>query len=341
MHRRVTYVFMLLTLMAAPAAGQVEISTDRPDGHAPLGVLGDHMHEAGEFMVSYRYSQMRMDGLRVGEEEIFAQSILGDYGVAPTAMTTQMHALGVMYAPSNRITLMAMVPFKLKAMEHITAGGFFFRTESTGLADPSFAVLGELYQEGAYSAHVTGRVTAPIGSLDAQDLTPASAPDEVRLPYPMQIGTGTVAFSPDLTVLAMNEVGSVGAQVGATFRFSENSEGYRHGDRFRMTAWAARNISEYLSLSARLEWQRWGNLQGADPTFNRQVETQLVPTVFPDLQGGTRLDLPIGINLYIPEGELAGHRVAIELTLPLDQDLNGPQLANDWAVSVGWQKSIN
>ena len=27
----------------------------RPDSHAPIGVMGDHMHKEGEYMISYRY----------------------------------------------------------------------------------------------------------------------------------------------------------------------------------------------------------------------------------------------------------------------------------------------
>ncbi|MEL7333685.1 MAG: hypothetical protein AAFN12_15670 [Cyanobacteria bacterium J06560_2] len=30
-------------------------SPSRPDSHAPIGVMGDHTHEKGEFMLSYRY----------------------------------------------------------------------------------------------------------------------------------------------------------------------------------------------------------------------------------------------------------------------------------------------
>ena len=32
------------------------------DSHAPAGVMYDHMHKAGEWMVGYRYMWSRMDG---------------------------------------------------------------------------------------------------------------------------------------------------------------------------------------------------------------------------------------------------------------------------------------
>ena len=37
---------------------------------------------------------------------------------------------------------------------------------------------------------------------------------------------------------------------------------------------------------------------------------------------------------------LAGHRLGIELGVPVYQDLNGPQMAGDWMLTVGWQKAF-
>ena len=38
----------------------------RPDGHAPIGVMGDHFHKQGEWMFSYCYMHMRMEDNRDG-----------------------------------------------------------------------------------------------------------------------------------------------------------------------------------------------------------------------------------------------------------------------------------
>ena len=34
----------------------------RADGHAPIGVMGDHLHKRGEWMLSYRFMRMNMEG---------------------------------------------------------------------------------------------------------------------------------------------------------------------------------------------------------------------------------------------------------------------------------------
>ena len=49
----------------------------RPDGHAPISVMGDHMHAMGEWMVSYRYMTMDMKGLLKDRDDVTADSQLG------------------------------------------------------------------------------------------------------------------------------------------------------------------------------------------------------------------------------------------------------------------------
>ncbi len=48
--------------LAATRAAAQPWTAARPDGHAPLGVMADHTHEAGEWMLSFRDMHMRMDG---------------------------------------------------------------------------------------------------------------------------------------------------------------------------------------------------------------------------------------------------------------------------------------
>ena len=65
-----------------------------------------------------------------------------------------------------------------------------------------------------------------------------------------------------------------------------------------------------------------------------------VQTANPDFQGGERVDITGGINTVVTHGSLAGHRFALELGVPIYQNLNGPQMAGDWMLTVGWQKAF-
>lgn len=66
----------------------------------------------------------------------------------------------------------------------------------------------------------------------------------------------------------------------------------------------------------------------------------MAPTVRAELRGGTRVDLPVGLNVYFSDGPLKGHRIAAEWSLPLYQSLDGPQLQTDWTLMIGWQKAF-
>ena len=66
----------------------------------------------------------------------------------------------------------------------------------------------------------------------------------------------------------------------------------------------------------------------------------MVPTAFTDRRGGSRVDAQFGVNTLITEGMLAGHRIALEVSLPVHQNLQGPQLETDWTLTLGWQKSF-
>jgi hypothetical protein len=49
-----------------PDVGAAHGAHGRASDHAPIGVMGEHPHAAGEFMLSYRYMFMSMKGNRDG-----------------------------------------------------------------------------------------------------------------------------------------------------------------------------------------------------------------------------------------------------------------------------------
>jgi hypothetical protein len=49
-----------------------------------------------------------------------------------------------------------------------------------------------------------------------------------------------------------------------------------------------------------------------------------------------------GVNFYIPRGPkyVQGHKIAVEFGIPLYQSLDGPQLADNWRITFGWQYTL-
>lgn len=305
----------------------------RPDGHAPIGVMGDHTHNAGEIMFSYRFMLMDMDGNRKGTNRVSNQKVLEDFMVTPTDMQTQMHMFGVMYAPTDYITLMGMIPYVKKEMNHLTRMGTRFKTETEGLGDIKFTGLIKIFDKYSQRVHLNAGLSFPTGSIDKKDTTPAG-PNQ-QLPYPMQLGSGTWDLLPGITYLGQYRTLSWGSQISGVIRLGENDRDYTLGDKFDATAWGAWNWFDWVSTSYRLDWSSWGNIDGADPALNPAV----IPTADPNLRGGDRLDMLFGMNFYVPEGPILveGQRVAVEFGFPVYQDLDGPQLESDWVLWLGWQ----
>ena len=327
---------LILVCFAAPAVygGGFGI-VGRPDGHAPISVMGDHLHQRGEWMLSYRYMHMDMDGNLDGTQHESDREVLTRYPVSPTEMTMEMHMVGLMYGLTDDITLTAMLPFVRKGMDHRTRMGTSFSTKSSGIGDLKVSGLAGLFRGECaglkHELHLNAGISVPTGGIHKRDETPMG---DVRLPYPMQIGSGTVDLLPGLTWTGtIGEHWSTGGQVGGVIRLGRNSKDYSKGDVAQVQVWGARRWSAWLSSSLRASYQRMGNYGGSDEA----LKPDLAPTADPRKRAFPRFDLGVGLNFIIPRGPCQGNRFAVEVIRPVWQDLSGPQLEVDWQVVAGWQ----
>ena len=346
-----------IVLACLPVAAHADVSA-RADSHAPIGVMGDHTHHAGEWMLSYRFMSMDMDGNLKGSSSIDPDTIAtlepnrfaGMPGMPPTLrivpldMQMEMHMFGAMYAPGDRLTLMFMASYLDKRMSHVTYQGGAgdtvlgtFTTRTSGLGDSSVSGLIQIAGGNEWRAHLTVGLSLPTGSTDETDeiLTPMNMRPVVRVPYPMQLGSGS--FDPIAGVTIASDHTrrlSWGAQWRSVFRFRDNSDDYRLGDEHRVTGWLAYSPSGPFSTSLRAEYFRRGNISGRDPEIAGPVQT-----ADPSRQGIDRIDIALGFNLA-GQGRLKGWRLGVEYLVPVSQDLDGPQLETDSQWLAGLQYSI-
>ncbi len=288
-----------------------------------------HTHDAGEWMLGYSYIFMGMAGNRSGTHELTPAEVLESYMVAPTAMDMQMHMGHFMYAPTDWVTLMGMVPYVRKTMDHEMRNGNRFSTRSGGLGDVKVSALANLYRAGTHRMLLDAGLSLPTGSIDVEGLTPMG---RSRLPYPMQLGSGTFDLLPGFTYLGQTTTWAWGAHTQGTVRLGENHHQYRLGHRFHVTSWAARKMTGWLSSSVRVAGGSWGNVHGADSSLN----AAMIPTADPELRAGQHWELLIGANFFALGGRLKGNRVALEWAIPLYQNLEGPQLETGGRLSVAW-----
>ena len=289
-----------------------------------------HTHPKGEWMFGYTSMRMRMAGNRAGTAEVSDRKVLGDFMVTPTSMDMDMHMFGLMYAPVEDFTIMAMVPALRLSMDHLTRKGARFTTQSAGIGDISVTGLYTFYKGEQSRLHLDFGASIPTGSIDATDDTPTGS--DQTLPYPMQLGIGTFALKPAVTYFSQTQRWNWGGHVGTSLPVGRNRNGYRVGNRYVFDGWMTRRWTDWISTSVRVMTTVWGDIRGADPRLN----PRLVPTADPNLRGGEKVDLRLGLAFYVPQSDLSGNRLSIEFTLPTYQSLHGPQLESDWGLNLGW-----
>lgn len=332
----------------------------RPDAHAPISIMSDHTHTAGEWMLSYRFMRMNMNGMRqasnsVSANEVFAGDQIG-YAVTPEQMTMDMHMLGGMLALNDQITLMAMVHYLYNDMDHrinpaagmlimANGGSDHFNTQTSGIGDTRLSALYEFYSSANRKAHAGFGLSLPTGSIQQSDTIPVMGAGRIEsiLPAPMQLGSGTVDLLPSLTFRQQLKRWSYGVQGNATLRLQERNErDYRLGHQAELVSWGGYMLADWISLNGGLSYQWAGELQGKQRDINQgptMSGTHTVTTAYERNYGGQRLDAIFGFNLLKPAGPLQGHRLALDLRFPLWQDLNGYQLNRSSQITLGWQKA--
>ncbi len=340
--RRALVAALFTTFVLPIAKSSAQWTSKRADGHAPIGVMLDHMHEQGEFMFSYRFMYMGMEGSRVDSDKIADADIISPTGqnflITPTKMPMAMHMLGMMYAPTDRVTLMVMANYIDYSMDHITRAGGAFSTGSAGLGDTKVSAMIGVADWDNNSVHVGATVSIPTGSIEKMDVTPLSAPNKSLLPYPMQLGSGTFDLQPSVTYLGQQATLSWGGQVQGVFRLGENDSEYTLGNVYGGTVWFATRIGGDLSASLRLAGKSWGSIDGANPAFAGGVNNRLVPTVFTDTKAGLSFSSLVGVNYQVPS--MKALRFAIEGGIPFVQNLDGPQMEIDFEITAGIQYSF-
>jgi len=306
----------------------------RPDGHAPISVMGDHYHKKGEFMFSYRFMPMWMEDNLQSNDDISNEAIYQDFMVAPQKMNMNMHMLGLMYAPSNRVTLMAMGNYISNSMDLRTGMGVDFTTESNGLGDITVSSLIKIMNNNRQSLHANVGISIPTGDIDQRDATPMM--NDAQLAYPMQLGSGTWDPSLGLTYLGQSDKFSWGAQSKYKFRLGENAEDYTFGNRFDIVGWGAIKVSEYFSFSTSLSYFDLQKIDGVDADLN----PMMMPLFNTANSGRSQLDIGIGTNFYVPKGSLKDLRIGAEIKIPAYQKVNGIQMNNTLMATFGIQYTI-
>jgi len=316
-----------------PEATPTTPSTRRVD-RPPLEAWWAETLPLGSCRLSYRFRQQSFDGLREGRDDLARDELDGAFDRIPEEMTWTTHTLELAYGVRERTTLWASLPFVEKELESHTSGGASFDSSSDGVGD---LVVGltrlahETERGGRLLFHVG--LGLPTGSTDEEDEVPGAGSQ--RLPYPMQIGTGTYELHPGAYWIQSCKLWSWGAGARWRVHLDRNDEDYAPGDSTLVQVWATRELATDLVGTLRLSYAGWGDYHGEDDELDPDVD----PLDDPHRQGGERADLGAGLAWEMG-GAKRANRLEVDLGVPVAEWLDGPQLSTEWIVTAGWRFSF-
>ncbi len=126
----------------------------RADIAPPLGVAGGMSPKQGVFMPSLRFMHMRMEGNRDGTNNLGTAEVLEQFPITPVKMDIDILMAGALYAFTDDLSVMAMLPYIWKSMDHVTRAGVEFTTKSESFGD--LRVIGgyDVYKSGKHTVNL-------------------------------------------------------------------------------------------------------------------------------------------------------------------------------------------
>lgn len=323
---------------AGPDFTEIEFESLLKVELVPIDAIGDNLIFEDQILLSVQYRLTNLDGVRDGSSSISTSKVHESFFVSPTSMTIEELIFTLAYAPTDTLFLRLQVPFIRKEMDNESrpedpftfqlVSDTKFTTETEGVGDTELSAVYTFYsvEKVRHRLQLQVGMSIPTGSIDERGSTPSFA--NARLPYQMQLGTGTLDPILGLIYSGKTDDWAWGSELIGTFRVGVNKNEYRFGDQYNFNGWAAWRLSEGVALKGGLEGLIQDEVEGADKDMN----PALSPTDRPDFQGGERLDLTLGLNIYA-----SGNWFFIEAGVPVFQSTNGPQLETELWALVGWQ----
>ncbi len=214
-----SHIYLIVILIVYLLANNIISAQELPDDPTELSIeelstldafpknaLTFHTHLAKELMFSYKYIFMQMKGNRDGTNKVSNDEVLESFPITPTEMSMQMHMFNLMYAPTDNLTFMTMIPYIQLKMDHITRSGVKFTTKSEGFGDLKLKTIYTFYGNIRRDKHrflLDAGISFPTGSINERDDTPAGS--NQKLPYPMQLGSGTFDLLPAIIYIGQTD----------------------------------------------------------------------------------------------------------------------------------------
>lgn len=294
----------------------------------------------------YSYHRLNIGGYKSGTTDISFEGVLfrpgetrtgQNYPVVPTYITQEVHGFSASYALNDQIAFSILVPYIRQATDHISIVPGFdnFLLKSEGIGDIALTASHQKKISPKSVLKFSAGLRIPVGSINNTGDTPRNGSDTLeRLPYTMQIGSGTLDTAFAMQYVCVEDKLSYGATLNSVVRTGKNKNDYRLGNNIGMGIWAQYAFNHWVQPALRVHVRHIGEIKGRDASL-------LVPMAFPfpasitnpSNYGGEKANIALSVRSCPKKDcEISFN---IEYGKPLYQNLNGIQPKEKSNFSIG------
>ncbi len=306
---------------------------------SPAGIMFGHEHAKGNWKISYQYMSMMMKGTIAGTAKVDDNYVFNNYIMSPQSMQMDMHMIMAMYGITDRLSVMAMFNYNINTMSMTAFPGSTMQMDgkptvmssytdmtatTSGMGDTRLYAVYAVVNHNAHHVFISGGINIPTGSISIKGKANDMMYPDSRLPYMMQLGSGSMDIMPGITYLFKQQKFSASAQACSVLHPFTNSLGYHFGNELTANVWAAYKWLPWISTSVRMEEKATGMMSGKDAALIENNE----PAAFYKNYGGETRSAFVGLNFYFNRTWLQHSKITVEYGMPVYQNANGVQLAD-------------
>lgn len=350
------FTSLIVGIWVTAAQAYVGLCCAHCGGNMPLNIFGGGIPETHEYRFKISQSVMEMGPLRDGTDDILSTSLISTgapngskFIAVPRSMQMYMTMVGGAYSFTDNFAVMAMGNYTKNEMqmEIRPANGTGFTMTSDGIGD--FTVLGKYRLHTDDNLVPTNQfsmlfgVSMPTGAIDRHFTNNTVANQNgTLLPFKMQLGSGTFDPIVGFTYQGSRDPWWWGFNTQLEAHVYDNEQGYHRGQEFRYDFYAMRQIHDKVVVHAQLNG--WVEGHYSREPYNQRVLGNghapnghfTSPLFDPNNYGGHKVALSAGLQWQ----PVPLHIIEMTGTIPIHQDLNGPQLRDSYMLRVSYYVEV-
>lgn len=294
---------------------------------------------AERWSFGYNFVTAHFKEYQTGTQTLSTAHMQTLFPVLPIEIIQRAHLLNVGYHVTDRLFMDLQLSYVQQETCHISVVPGFdqFIIKSHGVGDTSIGLNYMLWSDEDESLYAGAALSIPTGEINKKGRTPRSAVQDTLLPYTMQVGSGTFDFNPSLNYIRKMGKFEWANNLQGTVRMGKNYHDYSLSHRAVLKTTLSYELFPFLYPSVKLLGHYWDRIHGQDNDLLAPNGSYPAPVTHPDLFGGRKVDLLLGIRIPINHGILRGQSLELEGGLPVYQYLNGPQPGEQWRMAASWK----